>query len=163
MMDSQCIPEIPPSPLKYSISLYCLSDFQDEREFIDDTNLIPERQPEPLLYEIDLHSAEDCLIPERQPEPLLYQIDLHSAENPPFIPEEPPIPLEHNIPSDDLSGPIPEMGSSLQLNAPRPTFISFMKTLLGRLIPDMAGRSIDQTPSEMAIMNLGRKMLKQYR
>ena len=88
MMDSPRIPEIPPSPLKYSINLYCLSDvlrpLQDELEFIDDTSLIPEREPEPLLYEIDLHSAENSC----------------------FIPEEPPIPLKHNIdllPSDDLS------------------------------------------------------------
>ena len=111
-MHWQCIPEIPPSPLKYSISLYCLSDalrLQDEREFIDDTSLIPERQPEPLLYEIDLHSAEDSS----------------------FIPGEPPISLNHNInlfPSDDLS----------ELNVP-----------LGRSRLNMAGRSIDQTPSEI--------------
>ena len=70
----------------------------------------------------------------------MYEIDLHSAEDSSFIPEEPPIPLKHNInlfPSDDLSGPIPEMGSSLQLNVP-----------LGR---SMAGRSIDQTPSEITL------------
>lgn len=123
--DTNQVPEIPPSPLQYTIEL---SPSEDSLSLVpphtpeptnysiglvEDISPVPIAEPSPVAYSIDLIEVEIPSVPTAEPSPLSYSIDLCPSQDfMPSVPSDPPHLTHHPITAGEAIDQVPSADPS---------------------------------------------------